>query len=425
MKIKIVILLLILLKSSSAFSQDSPPKIRIAVLLGQDSVKISKKGEFKIFDIRANEIYSVNVESVIFKPTSEGIILDDTYNFSDIIQIKGEGSYIFANNRPYRGIIEIRNSQERLNIINELNIEEYLYGVMRMEISDLWPTEVIKAQAVAARTYALKNLGKHRKQGFDLTATDLDQVYGGVAAERESTNKAVDETYGEVLTYNGEIISSFYHSDSGGITEDVENVWGRYLPYLRSVPEPIIYVSPVSFWSYEILKDDLEKILKDKNLFSGKLIDLQVQKRSRSGRVIRLKIIHTNGEVEISGQRLRNYLGRTLLKSTLFEIERLREKEEIITKRYLSEDTLHLSDNSSKTGKELFITDGGFFYSNLESLYVVGYQRIADKFIMKGRGWGHGVGMSQWGAKALAEQGYNYIQILKHYYQGVELKKVY
>ncbi|PMQ02349.1 MAG: hypothetical protein CBR30_01470 [Dictyoglomus sp. NZ13-RE01] len=268
---------------------------------------------------------------------------------------------ITINSNQYRGIFEINNDGWLINI---LNLEEYLYGVVPAEMPASYPIEALKAQAVASRTYALANMGKHKD--FDLCSTTHCQVYKGFSYEKESSNKAVLETIGEVITYNGSLIKAFFHSSSGGITENSEDVWGGYYPYLRSVKD-VEELEKDSWTVYYSFEDTRRKLLSiNINLENIDTIELE---KSATGRVKNVVLKNTMGENIIKGTLWREIFD---LPSTLFNIE---------------------------------FSNGGMYF--------------------KGKGYGHGVGMSQKGAKYLAEKGYNYKDILKYYYQGVDIKRWY
>ena len=157
--------------------------------------------------------------------------------YSDNIVLKpAESGFVSAKNRWYRGILIIQNKNHKLTVINDVNMEDYLKGVVPSEMPSSWEIEALKAQAVAARSYALANLGKRASLGFDLKDTPEDQAYGGATAETARTNHAVDETSGLVLTYNYKVVSAFYSASAGGHTVNSKQVWGSDLPYIRAVP---------------------------------------------------------------------------------------------------------------------------------------------------------------------------------------------
>jgi stage II sporulation protein D len=222
-----------------------------------------------------------------------------------------------------------------------------------------WPLEALKAQAIAARSYAAANIGKHGKDGYDLRATTDDQVYSGVASENENSNLAVGLTTGLVLKQEGKPITAFFHSTSGGATEFSENVWGKSLSYLHSVPD-FDDASPHFSWTRKVSVDDIENLV---GRDIGQLLSLSVVSRTGSNRVQYLLAQGASGSKLINSETLRRGLK---LPSTLFNV-----------------------------GTE------------------------PNSYVFAGRGFGHGLGMSQYGAKALAERGCNAAQILSYYYKDV------
>lgn len=158
--------------------------------------------------------YKINSDNIVIKPTSAG--------------------FVSAKGKWYRGNIIVQNKNGRLTVINNVSLEEYIRGVVPAEMPSGWAYEAHKAQAIAARSYALANLGKRARLGYDLKDTPEDQAYNGASAETAGTNSAVEETKGIVLTYNTKVISAYYSASAGGQTN--VNSWGNSLPYLRSVP---------------------------------------------------------------------------------------------------------------------------------------------------------------------------------------------
>ena len=285
------------------------------------------------------------------------------------------GQVTTINGKNYRGAVRLQNRNGRLTVINRVTVEEYLRGVVPEEMPPEWNMEALKAQSVAARTFALKNRHRHVKDGYDLCAVNHCQQYGGIAAERTATNQAIAATRGEAVVYKGQPIDALFHTDSGGMTENSENVWGSSIPYLRSVTEVYPHTQA---WDKNITADDLKAILArhGKTLDSLKRITLssldagKAADRTASGRVRSVRFDGNKGQVTVSGNDLRSWLG---LRSTLFQMT-LRN----------------------------------------DVVFITGY------------GWGHGLGLSQWGAKAFADVKHmKYTDILSHYYTGTNLKKLY
>lgn len=275
------------------------------------------------------------------------------------IDPKGEG-YVWIGDRWYRGETQLIHDGSDLTVINQVNVEDYLYSVVGGEMVASWPLEALKAQAVAARSYALHKQEGAQNRLYDVKSTTASQVYKGIKSETPRTVEAVNTTQGEVLTYGGRPILAVFHSSSGGHTENVEDIWSRPLPYLRGVAD-YDQTAPVYQW---------EKILSNREMGRrlgnlGTIHSLIPEQTTPQGRIVKLKVVGDRATQTISGKQFRKALD---LRSTLFQV------------------------NATRQG-----------------------------FVISGRGFGHGVGLSQWGAYYLAQQGANYRQILGHYYQNVEL----
>jgi stage II sporulation protein D len=161
-------------------------------------------------------IYGLGTKAIVLRPDKEG--------------------YVSTKGKWYHGKLLIKNMDGKLTVINDIELEDYIKGVVPSEMPPSWEFEALKAQAIAARSFALANLGKQAKHGYDLKDNTEDQAYGGASAETNITNKAVDETNGLVLTYDMKIISAYYTASAGGMTLTSSSVWGGYTPYLHSVP---------------------------------------------------------------------------------------------------------------------------------------------------------------------------------------------
>jgi len=350
-----------------------------------------------------------------------------------------------VNGRQYRGEFEIRRYLDSdLTVINIVNIEEYLYGVVPQEIEASAPMEAIKAQAVAARTYTYRNLGKYSKWGFDLVDTASDQVYNGYDGEKQATNAAVDQTRGKKILYEGSPISVHYFSSSGGMTEDSANVWGTSLPYLKSVPDP--YESGTSYnytWTKTFTAQELKQILFLSDVDIGDILSVSIEEVSEAGRPIKLKFTGTKGSITYYRQDGRTVLGlpsnnytisspgstpapasgTSGTSGTVYAVTADGSKRGVDLENSVavtSSGTRTLSDSGTLSA----ISSGGI--STLSSGSRVSSGSTAtvtgNVYVFTGKGWGHGVGMSQEGAKGFALQGYTYEQILKHYFTGVTIE---
>ncbi len=288
-------------------------------------------------------------------------------------------------NVAFRGAFEVvENPRGRLNVVNVLDFEDYLKGVVPNEMppSKFDAIEALKAQAVAARTYALQNSGRFLREGYDLCATVECQTYRGMDSERPLSSQAVEATRGIVIKYGGHWIDALYTSTCGGHTEDAKNIF-RSLdePYLRGVicpPESAREVDPrlvaVSgyhmHWKAHMTRAELQSTIQ-KNLPLDQLTDIEPVRKGVSGRVVELRIIGRKRDFVLRGLEVKSVLG---LKDTLFTVTRIRDRNGEI-----------------------------------------------EAFEFTGRGWGHGVGLCQTGAYGLAREGEDFISILKTYYSGVDV----
>ncbi len=267
------------------------------------------------------------------------------------------------------GRVEVISHKGKLAVVAHVPLNEYVEGALVGEIPALWAPEALRAQAVVSRTYALYQRALRAGDVYDVSATTTHQVYKGSGAPA-SIRAAVRDTGCRVLTHGGKPILAVFHSAAGGRTASAEEVWGRDLSYLVSRDVAGEDDSPDTYWRLALSKSTLESVLRDGGHRVGGVRGLRVTSRSASGRVLSLTVRGSRGEVDLSGVWLRRALGPSTLKSTLFE---LREGE------------------------------GG-------------------RFVLIGSGRGHGVGMSQWGARALAQRGVSYPQILSGFYPGTRLE---
>jgi stage II sporulation protein D len=296
-----------------------------------------------------------------------------------------------VENRRYRGRLQVRVEASKLRAINVIALESYLPSVVGSEMPASWPLEALRAQAVAARTYALR----HRKLSapFDLHATVTSQAYKGLESETASTREAVRSTQGLVLMHGNSLINAVFHSSSGGSTENSGDLWSRQLPYLVSVPD-YDDTSPVARWekplSPQLLAGAFAEI--------GGANRIDVLSTTGSGRVRQARVIGPSGALVLTGAQLRSRLG---LRSTLV---RFKAAPFTLTAPSLAVGTPLPADMGSLLAPPLPLAPP------------------SPVIIAVGRGFGHGVGMSQWGAYALAQQGRRFDQILQHYYRGVEVQ---
>ncbi len=315
--------------------------------------------------------------------------------------------------RVYRGSFSTyRLDNGNFVLVNILPIEEYLYGVVPYEIGGSVPIEAIKAQAIAARNYVYNSMRKYESENFDLCNTVYSQVYRGVFGESENTNKGVDETKGLLLKYEGSNAAVFYFSSTGGtMTENVENVWGGSFPYLKAVDSSFETDTTYNYtWTVKKSYDEIENMLSSRGIRVGKLLDLNVKLSSEAGRVLNLEIIGKDDKHTISRSSTRNTFN---LPSQSYEII-MDNRVNIASSKETVESSLANLNVLSANGKSNITEPVNVFDgTDLKSIDI-----YPSKFEFVGRGWGHGIGLSQNGAIAMANEGSSYDEILMHYFPG-------
>jgi stage II sporulation protein D len=270
-----------------------------------------------------------------------------------------------------RGPLEILLLPTGLTLINWIDLEEYVAGVVSGEVGSQWPLEALKAQAVAARTYVLYKKVENQSQPFDVVAGVQDQVYHGHSVRAESVLQAVAATKGQVVTYEQRPIFAAYSSTAAGPTEDALYVWALDLPYLKGVDCPFDEQAPRYDWRTSFTLDYLEQQLRKEGYDVGKIATFTPYTFTPSGRVDRVRLLHSHGETILRGQDLRRVVGYSKIFSTRFSIE-----------------------------------------------------SFGPEVVVVGHGAGHAVGMCQWGMREMAELGYNYEAIVRHYYPGTTLLSI-
>jgi len=323
--------------------------------------------------------------------------LPDNFN---LILKNNDKRGIWYNNRRYAGELRILLNNKKLQIINNLKLEKYLQSVVGSEMPKEFPLAALQAQAIAARTYALKFLEKNEL--FDIHSTQASQVYLGLEAETAIINRAVKSTNSLALFYKNRLIEAVFHSSSGGMTENSGQVWKYQLPYLKSVID-YDQNSKKYRWSRKFTYLELDVIFPE----LGGLNGIQILKKSNTDRVLEVRLYGPNGTKNISGKTLRKNLK---LLSNKFELELKFNKTS--QHKFLKEINSNNKNNFNLDNK---------IVSDLV-LYPLPKIPIDYFLLVKGYGAGHGVGMSQWGAKAMAEKGASFRNILKHYYTGVQIK---
>ena len=337
--------------------------LRVAIRKNTQDVRVGSSTTAVVKDQAGQKIGELTPMAAISARSRSGqISLEKLQAGSITIEPTGDG-YVWIGDRWYRGKVQLVNDGNQLTAINHVDLEDYLYSVVGAEAVSSWPIEALKAQAVAARSYALYKRKTQSNNLYDLDTTQRTQVYKGLDTEYITTHEAVNSTAGQIITHNGNVILAAFHSSSGGHTENVEDIWTSPLPYLRGVVD-YDHESPVFEWSKTFSIGQIGNLIGG----VGKVKNMIPEKATPQGRVVTMKVIGDRGIQQVSGKQLRKILD---LRSTLFRVR----------------------------------TQG-------------------SQVQVYGRGFGHGLGLSQWGAYYLAKQGINYHQILTHYYQNTTLSRL-
>ncbi|HET6514418.1 MAG TPA: SpoIID/LytB domain-containing protein [Thermodesulfovibrionales bacterium] len=300
-------------------------------------------------------------------PKIKVLVLDETHAVvpdkdEKIIRLGSRKGDLLMNGMHYTGNIEVWKGDKGLYIVNELLLEEYVESVVASEVGTNWEMEALKAQAVIARTYAAYRMNASGSSKYHITSSVLHQVYKGNNAQIQVAY-AVKETAGEIITYDGKPIEAFYHSTSGGMTEDPKEVFGKSFPYLKPI-ETKCEQSPYWLWERKIPFQEIDKAL---NLTGIK--EISVTSLTTTGRVRDLSIESQSGRITMKATQFRKLLGWSRLPSTDF----------------------HMTMNG-------------------------------DSVIFEGKGYGHGVGLCQWSALQMAKDGKSYREILSYFYPGTEIQ---
>jgi len=351
---------------------ESNLKIRVSLGAEHAQAMISTDTPYQVFDGKGHLLFRGNKIG-----QAKVAVAGDRVQFgrqafkSQPIVLDSMKSILSLDNRTYRDVLEFSlTANQRLQVVNELDLEDYLRGVLPSETNPGWKDNALKAQAVVSRTYALFKMIENHGESFAVSSDVLSQVYGGVKLEKASTNLAIEETAGEILVYKGKIFPAFFHSTCGGATTKTENAWPvKPHPALRGGSCGFCNESPHYRWKANFTEKELLAALKKNGHPVSAILKLNAKELDESGRPRFFEIEHPAGKIKVPANDFRLAVSPMKMKSVF--IQRI-------------------------------VRDG-------------------DVFQFVGRGWGHGVGMCQYGDKKMAELGYNYRQILDYYFPGAEI----
>ncbi|MBR5152669.1 MAG: SpoIID/LytB domain-containing protein [Clostridia bacterium] len=428
-----------------------PQFVRIGLMYGNGapkSVVLESVNGFQIGKYDGRE-FSLNQETDKKKLTvsmaEDGISIADATGVMLASALKSVGIKPNASGKEqklkidgveYRGGVDCTADGDRMTVVNVVFLDHYLYGVVSREMSASWHKNALKAQAVCARNYVTVHLDKHASDGFDLCSGVHCQAYSGTRVETEQSFAPVDETTRQVLTYGGKLAELYYSSSMGERTEDVKHVWGNSVPYLISVDNSYEDTASVTngIWSGTLTCEEATTIMRNKGYDVGDVKKIEVLEYTENGRVLKMEVTGSKGSKVFQREGCRT-LFNTVTKSQAFTVKPIYE-------------------GGQKIPSDVQITDGtktgSFPVSSLVILSATGRSNVttalitvsdgvtqttyskkkADEgtltgFRFDGTGWGHSVGMSQYGAKGMAEAGFDYVEILLHYFPGTNLENAY
>lgn len=393
-------LFLFILMLSSICASEVMPVLDVALLEKKSSVYVSAQHGFRVIsNLDNSKIFTRwNGKPVNIKTTERGFGFLNSKNLQSVTIDPFKKGLTYVNGKGYRGKLKIFEDRfGKITVVNLIDIESYLYGVIKSEMLINSPIEALKAQAVVARTYAIRNKDKFRKEGFGLTNDVRSQVYNGIEDEHEIARQVVDATRGKILVFQGEPISGFYHSACGGSTLSCEDWHGKKVPYLLSKECPWCKGYKNYFWNYELSFAALSAYLNQEGKKIRRILGVDFE-HDPKGRVKQVNISHQDGKLKITGTAFRQLISASKIRSTIFS-----------------------SMGSESVEEERVGNNGQVAIMEI----LLNYNRRFNKLLLKGSGFGHGVGLCQWGAKGLAKQSLKYADILKYYFTGVQLQNIY
>lgn len=356
-------------------SGPEPLMMRVLVAEGQKSFRLSVKGEYELRVLPGLQVVKKGRQlSAEVAVTPRGVRMgsEEWYGAGVLLETAGEKD-LWLNQSQFRGTLSImKDASGGLFAVNRLPMESYLYGVLHHEVAPWWPMEALEAQAIAARTYAYYQRKVSRGAAYDLKSSTSSQVYGGSTTERYRTKKAVDLTAGQILVYDGKVFPAYFHATCAGTTAGASEIWKIDLPPIAGgVKCNFCILSPHYHWQARVPLSEIEQTMNSNGRGVGQILKVEAVSQTPSHRVGSVRITGTLREETIAAKDLRIWIGGNRLKSTMF--------------------TVSVQDDAAE---------------------------------FHGKGWGHGVGLCQWGTFGQAVLGHKHQQILSFYYPGSAISKI-
>ena len=353
------------------------PIVRVALVTDEPQASIGVSGAFTACSLRTGAVL-MNAPGLPVSPAQAGDgciwLGGNSLAATEVKIIPERDGGVNVNGSYYRGQLVIRNRGGALTVLNLVDMERYLASVVGSEAIETWPEDALRAQAVVARTYALYKLKASSARAYDVTATTDDQVYLGTARETGKLRQVVKDTTGIAVLWKGQVFPTYFHSTCAGHTEEVSRAL-KYesIPPLRGVPCNYCTSSKYyGWWTVNVDAEALSGLMRRKAKGVGTVTNIEPLEIGASGRALRVRVTGTGGTTVMNAYDFRKLVGASQIRNTNFQV-----------------------------------------------------RNYGSYFQILGRGWGHGVGMCQFGAKGLAEKGYGFAAILRYYYPGADLAYLY
>lgn len=368
---------MVCLQSPAVLAQEAPKNgiIRVLVADSRTYLRISIKGDYVVRAYPGGQLLHTGkkLNAVKLAPTTSGFKLGNIKEWphaSIVIEPKADRD-LYLDDSRFRGSVRILKAKNGLMMaINRLDMEKYLYGVLHHEVAPWWPMEALKAQAIASRTYAYYQMQVSRAQDYDVKSSTASQVYGGSTTERYRSKKAVDKTAGQILTFEGKGFPAYFHATCAGKTAAAKELWNIDLPPIAGGAAcNYCRISPHYYWQAKVPLSTIEQKMNKANRSVGQILKIEPVSQTPSGRVGSLKITGTQSEATVAAKDFRIWVGGDLMKSTFFSVD-----------------------------------------------------VVEDLAEFHGKGWGHGVGLCQWGALGQSLLGKSHGEILNLYYPQAKIE---